>query len=56
MMNIRHADSHTKGWFAHRSKAIGIVIEKLSEDEKHKIRGEIERRKVEGNPEHVKSR
>lgn len=54
LMNIKHADSTTSGWFGHRSKALKNVRKQLSDAEIDAFRMQIEKRKNEGNPEHIK--
>ena len=54
LMGLPFADSKTRNWFSYLSKALRNVTSRLTAEEEAEMRQELEQRKRDGNPDHVK--
>lgn len=53
MMDLPSADSNTPGWFTRRRTAEKNILDRMTEEEKHNLRGEAEGLAREGLPKDI---
>jgi hypothetical protein len=52
-MNLDSADTNTPGWFQHRTKASKNIINRMSDEEKKKMKDEVDKMRQNGLPPDV---
>jgi hypothetical protein len=53
IMNLDSADTNTPGWFQHRTKASKNIINRMSDEEKKKMKDEVDKMRENGLPPDV---
>jgi hypothetical protein len=53
IMEVEDVDTNTPGWFTHRTKAAKNILDKMSQEEKIKLRQEAEEMAMKGFPEEL---
>jgi hypothetical protein len=56
IMEVPYVDTNTPGWFAYRTKAAKNILDRMSEEDKKKIRQEAQEMSEKGFPEDLQRR